>query len=154
AKSGAAASNSLGYPGFLDFPCGDAVYHLSFTFDHTAKDLVLNFTGGPGLTDVLDESWGVDNVQVSVGGTGAPAAIAATFTDAGVLDTHTALVNWGDGTGVEALVVTEENGSGSLHGEHVYADDGEYLVSVTVMDDDGASAMQRFTITVDNVVPM
>ena len=47
------------------FPGGDAVYHLSFTFDHTATDLVLNFIGGPGLTGVADESWGLDNVRVT-----------------------------------------------------------------------------------------
>jgi hypothetical protein len=59
-QTGAAAVNTLGSKFF-----GDSIYRLSFTFDHVADDLVLNFSSdlfeGKG-TD--DESWGLDNVTV------------------------------------------------------------------------------------------
>jgi len=45
-------------------PGGESVYHLSFSFPHTARSVTLNFSGGPGLTSVGDESWGLDNVTV------------------------------------------------------------------------------------------
>ena len=68
-KTGAAEVDTLGYPGFLDFVGGDSVYHLSFTFPHSADSLTLAFQGGPGLTSVPDESWGLDNVVVDAQGT-------------------------------------------------------------------------------------
>jgi hypothetical protein len=61
-QSGAAAVNSLGYDFF-----GDSIYRLNFTFPHAADKLVLEFSGdlfeGKGAKD---ESWGLDNVTVSV----------------------------------------------------------------------------------------
>jgi hypothetical protein len=64
-KTGAVEVNTLGYPGFLDFPGGDAVYHFSLEIPHSESSATFNFTGGPGLTSVDDESWGLDNVAVS-----------------------------------------------------------------------------------------
>jgi serine/threonine protein kinase len=43
----------------------NSVYHLSFAFPHSAPSLVLNFSAS-GLQDLLDESWGIDNVEVRV----------------------------------------------------------------------------------------
>ena len=65
-KTGASEVNTLGYPGFLDFPGGDSIYHFSFLFAHTSDSVTINFIGGPGLTSVSDESWGLDNVVVGV----------------------------------------------------------------------------------------
>ena len=46
---------------------------------------------------------------------GDPVSLApATFTDAGANDTHTATIDWGDGTPVEPGVVTGAPGSGSV----------------------------------------
>jgi len=60
-QSGAAAVNTLGYKFY-----GDSIYHLSFTFPHTADKLILNFSSslfeGKGIED---ESWGLDNVRVT-----------------------------------------------------------------------------------------
>jgi hypothetical protein len=60
-QTGAAEINTLGF-GL------DAVYQLSFTFPHAASTLVLTFSG-IGLEDIGNESWGLDNVRVSVVGT-------------------------------------------------------------------------------------
>ncbi len=77
----------------------------------------------------------------------------ALFVDSGVLDTHTATVNWGDGSATEAATVFPTMGSGALGGSHTYADNGIYIVTVTVTDDDGGSDTQSFQVTVNNVAP-
>jgi len=83
--------------------------------------------------------------------------ITSTFTDPGWEDTHTALINWGDGSPVEAGTVTEENvkpdATGTVTGTHYYKDEGTYTVTVTVTDDDGASDSDQLTVTVYNVPP-
>lgn len=59
-RTGATESNTLGY-GFF----GDTVYHLAFTFAHTAGSVTFNFSG-IGLQPIFDESWGLDNVIVQI----------------------------------------------------------------------------------------
>lgn len=78
--------------------------------------------------------------------------VPATFTDPGVLDTHTATIDWGDGT-VDTGVVSESDGSGTVSGSHVYGDNGTFVVTVTVCDDDGGCGEDSFTVTVNNVPP-
>ncbi|MDB9518158.1 putative Ig domain-containing protein, partial [Roseofilum reptotaenium CS-1145] len=51
--------------GFRDYRFGNAVYELSFTFDHTDSELALDFIGDTD-EDIHNESWGLDNVRVSV----------------------------------------------------------------------------------------
>ncbi|HEY4632892.1 MAG TPA: LamG-like jellyroll fold domain-containing protein, partial [Candidatus Limnocylindrales bacterium] len=72
------------------------------------------------------------------------------FFDPGTLDTHTGTVNWGDDSGdynsTEALVIDPL--TRTLHGSHVYADDGDYTVTFTLADDDGGVATQALTLTV------
>jgi hypothetical protein len=80
-------------------------------------------------------------------------SLAASFSDPGILDTHTAMIDWGDGI-VEAGQVTEEAGAGVVSGTHVYADDGLYPVVVTLTDDDGASVSDSLTVTVSNMAPV
>jgi hypothetical protein len=76
-----------------------------------------------------------------------------TFTDNGTQDTHTATVDWGDGSGTQAVTVTEANGSGTLSANHTFADNGVYTVRVTVIDDDGGQVFSTFEVTVNNVNP-
>jgi len=67
----------------------------------------------------------------------------ASFTDPGVLDSHTAVWTWGDG-GTSAGSVSESGGSGTIGGSHSYATPGIYTVSVAVTDKDGGSGEATF----------
>ncbi|MCD6706373.1 MAG: hypothetical protein LT080_07970 [Thiobacillus sp.] len=78
AYTGAAESYSLGYV-FNDGILGisqvmDSVYRFSFDFSHSGSLLAFDFRGA-GLQGLGDESWGLDNVQVSLLGAQAPAAV-------------------------------------------------------------------------------
>ncbi|MCX7891791.1 MAG: Ig-like domain-containing protein [Burkholderiales bacterium] len=79
--------------------------------------------------------------------------IVATFTDPGTADTHTATIDWGDGT-VTAGVIVAAGGAGTVRGTHVYGDNGLYVVTVTVTDDDSASASATFSLEVANAAPV
>lgn len=60
------------------------------------------------------------------------------FTDPGLLDSHVATVDWGDGA-VEAATVAPSAGGGSIFASHSYAVPGGYNVRVCLVDDDGGS---------------
>ncbi|UCE38629.1 MAG: PKD domain-containing protein [Thermoplasmata archaeon] len=83
---------------------------------------------------------------------GTTISILASFSDDGVLDTHTASINWGDGTETSGSV-SESNGVGTVSGDHVYGDNGIYTVTVTVLDNDGDSGYDTLTVTVYNIAP-
>lgn len=63
-------------------------------------------------------------------------SLNARFTDAGVLDTHTAIWDWGDGTSSEGIV-QELYGFGTASSVHRYTTSGVYTVKLTVTDKDG-----------------
>lgn len=71
----------------------------------------------------------------------------ANFTDPGVLDAHTAVWDWGDGT-TSAGTVDETNGSGSVIGAHTYSAPGVYTLGLTVIDKDGGSDASVFAYVV------
>jgi PKD repeat protein len=92
-----------------------------------------------------------DELDLSALG-GAPAL--GLYIDPGTLDTHTATVDWGDGTAIENATVFAGMGSGTLGGTHVYADDGKYKVTVTITDKDGESDTESFFVNVANRNPV
>jgi hypothetical protein len=61
---------------------------------------------------------------------------SADFSDPGVLDTHAATWDWGDGS-TSAGTVNETSGSGMVTGGHTYTNPGVYTVKLTVEDKDG-----------------
>lgn len=97
----------------------------------------------------------VDNIQISfnsnvlpgVGAIAAPADpiqvnttinVSAPFTDPNILDTHTAVWSWGDGS-TSPGVVNEVNGSGSVVGSHTFTTPGAYEITLTVTDNYGGT---------------
>ncbi|MCC6508299.1 MAG: hypothetical protein IT423_04280, partial [Pirellulaceae bacterium] len=76
--------------------------------------------------------------------------IAASFTDVGLLDTHTASINWGDGN-VTTATVGQGAGSGTLAGSHAYATGGIFTITVTLTDDDGGSVTSTTTAVITGV---
>ncbi len=79
---------------------------------------------------------------------GSTVSVGLTYSDVGTNDTHTATIDWGDGT-VEPGVVTGTAGSGTVAGSHVYTTGGGYTIAVTVMDDDGDITTQTTTVLVN-----
>lgn len=63
ALSGAWKINQLGFL-YQGQPM-DAVYRLTFTIPHTLPTLALDFSAA-GLQEITDESWGIDNITISL----------------------------------------------------------------------------------------
>lgn len=86
------------------------------------------------------------SIGTSEGGT---VLVSATFTDPGTLDTHTASIDWDDGSPAQNVSVAQlAAGVG-----HVYGDNGTYNVIVTVTDDDGGIGSDNAPIVVSNLSP-
>jgi hypothetical protein len=117
---------------------GDPTLSLSST---TTVNIV--GTSPPALGDPQSAATECGNVAE-----GQTATVTAAFTDADVLDTHTATINWGDGTTATSATITESGGSGTLTGGHVYAAGGIYTVTVTLADQDGATDTQSLDLLI------
>jgi len=137
-----------------------AITGVTFVLNHTYTD-----NGVFIVTVTVNDSFegtGSDSVQVTVKNVapsvvcgpdqtilaGETASVTATFTDPGVSDTHTATIDWGDGT-TESGTVTEEGGSGTVTGSHTYLVPGNYIVKITVYDNAGELGNCNLTVTVN-----
>ena len=105
--TGASERNTLGYT-FNHPDIGlqpeDAVYRLSFSFEHASESIVFRFLAS-GLQEITDESWGIDNVTVRVTGEGSgrsPVVIIPGILGTELYDDETGELIWpdpkGDGT--------------------------------------------------------
>lgn len=90
--------------------------------------------------------------------------VTGSFTDTGTLDTHSATINWGDGTGNLALTLKADK---TFSATYQYLDDGpfggtpqngtpfdNYTITVTVTDDDTGVGTASAEVTVNDVVPI
>lgn len=114
----------------------------------------LRVTDDQGVEDITTASIQIDNVIPVITSLASDATFASkaeplqtvtvngSFTDAGVPDTHTAEIDWGDGT-VEALSVDQL--ADALSGGHEYATGGIFTITVTVTDDDGGESLVATT---------
>ncbi|MAE65663.1 MAG: hypothetical protein CMJ18_15450, partial [Phycisphaeraceae bacterium] len=99
-------------------------------------------------------------IGVVVEGDLVTAPVLALFTDAGfgAGETFTYEIDWGDqsnvDTGVPTLVGNGPGTVGSVGGTHVYADDGVFVVTITVFDDDGGVHADTLNVIVNNDVPV
>ncbi|WZP01156.1 hypothetical protein EP7_005609 (plasmid) [Isosphaeraceae bacterium EP7] len=68
--------------------------------------------------------------------------VTAGFADPGVLDTFTAIIDWGDGSPAESFAYPA--GTTTLTQGHLYRDGGQYDISVVVADDENAYSSSFF----------
>ena len=64
--------------------------------------------------------------------------MSGSFFDVGTLDSHTAVIDWGDGSSLTSGAISKSGGSGTASANHVYANGGIYTITITLVDDDGA----------------
>jgi hypothetical protein len=105
----------------------------------TATTSVLIENTEPSITQMLAT---VDPTPV-----GYSVDLVASFTDEGVLDTHTATIDWNDNTITDGTV-TESDGSGTVTGAHTYTTPGVYTIKLTLSDDDGAVVSDEYRYVV------
>lgn len=88
-----------------------------------------------------------DDVEIDEGET---FTATGSFTDPGVNDTHTATVDYGDGSGEQTLTL---NSDGTFALSHAYLDNGQYTVYVCVDDGNQGVDCDDVQVTVLNVAP-
>ena len=81
---------------------------------------------------------------------GSTVNLSATFVDA-ASDTHSASIDWGDGA---VATGTVDQGLDTVGGSHVYADNGVFTVTVTVIDAASLSDADSLDVTVGNATPV
>ncbi len=131
----------------------------------TPYEVTITVTDNDGDSDEITEIQTVNNIPPSLAtpvvapapsSEGEAVTLSADFTDPGTLDTHTCVIDWGDGTPPAAGVIANMNCSAS----HTYADDNpsnsasdDYTITVTITDNDGAADQKSVVQTVNNVPP-
>ncbi|MEM8864286.1 MAG: PKD domain-containing protein [Planctomycetota bacterium] len=83
------------------------------------------------------DSLATDSPAIGGAERGETVTLSATFSDVGTLDTHTAVIDWGDGTTSAGVI---DQVAGTVTGDHVYASGGFFDVTVTLTDDDTGEA--------------
>ncbi len=97
---------------------------------------VLNVAPSAALDHLVDETGDLIGVDVPFAYAGLPTTLIGSFTDPGWLDTHVGTVAWGDGA-TGPLLVDQRAGSGDVSGVHDFPAPGDFVVRITVRDDDG-----------------
>jgi hypothetical protein len=115
------------------------------TIKVTAQDDSGSRTSSTQTFSVLNSLPVIDNITAPLDPVllGASINVGANFTDRGILDTHTAVWDWGDGT-TSIGNMTEQSGSGAVTGGHLYGAVGVYPLKLTVTDKDNGSAQLSF----------
>ncbi len=111
-----------------------------------SEHMVVGVTNlAPGIVDSLAST--VDENGRTV--------LTGSFADDGTLDTHTLIVDWGDGSPLEAIDVIPL--SRSFDAMHVYPDDNSadrYTITIVIADgDNGQSQPNTVSVQVNNVAP-
>ena len=115
-----------------------------FTVTLTVVDAAGNSAADTAKITVKNVAPAVEAGDNQEAAEGATVTFEGSFTDPGVLDTHTIKWNFGDG----------ETATGTLKPTHAYGDNGTYTVTLTVTDDDEGVGSDTLTVTVENISPL
>ena len=137
------------------------------TFTRVGQDgtftVSLRVTSSAGIDDTASTTVTVTNVAPAVSldpisaiTEGDVVTLSGAGIDSGWLDTLTATVDWDDGNGPQPLTGTAENARPdatlAFSSPHAYGDNGSFLISVCVSDDD-TTTCNTVTAVVSNVIP-
>jgi PKD repeat protein len=137
-------------------PAGSGATPSHTYADNGTYTVTLNVTDDDGASSTTTTTATIANVAPTLSAlvgpldptrVGTAVSVSGTFTDPGVLDTHTATFDWGDGTSGGGRV-SEAGGSGSVSGSHAYAEPGVYTVAVTLTDNDLDSDQRTYEFVV------
>lgn len=116
--------------------------------------VTVSVTDDRGVTGTGTAAITVNNINPSLVTINAPSgsvlvntyiSASAGFTDPGILDTYTAVWDWGDGnTTTETATESSSTGSGYISSSHAYATTGVYSITFTVTDKDGGQGTSTF----------
>ena len=121
------------------------------------RDLVGNTVGGGsdvtfGFT--VDAPLSLSGLVDPIADKGTQVTISANFDDPGQVGGYTAVINWGDGVTESASVNLDASSfAGSISADHVYADDGIYIVELTLTDGDGEEVTRSVMSVISNADP-
>ena len=93
----------------------------------------------------------VGPIQTSAAQPNAQLRLTLSFSDRNARETHTATVDWGDGSGLQAARVKESGGKGEASAVHTYAAQGSYTVVVRVTDSAGKTTYTRQLVGVSQL---
>ncbi|MFT7623243.1 MAG: hypothetical protein ACI9WU_002422, partial [Myxococcota bacterium] len=106
-------------------------------------------TGETTLLVTVDMAAPQVSVDATVGSEGNEVTVAGTFADPGI-GPWTATIDFGDGGGIQALEVAEDQ---SFSLGHIYAQQGEYALTVAVTDNKGLVGVGEAIAGIENVAP-
>jgi hypothetical protein len=75
---------------------------------------------------------------------GSPATLSGTVTDVGTQDSHTVVIDWGDGSPVATLNLAA--GVTNFNAAHTYNVTGSFTITVTASDDDGGMTSDSLNV--------
>ena len=130
-------------------PQDDYVIQVILTDDDAGYDNISMKTTVKNMAPVI-VALSNDSPGVGDAAAGEEVTFAAQFTDVGMLDSHTAIIDWGDGTSSSGKIV-ESGGSGSVSGSHIYAKGGIYNITLTLTDDDMGIAIGMTTAVITGI---
>ena len=67
------------------------------------------------------------------------------FSDVGLQDSHTAEIDWGDGATSTLPIDHSDN---SVGGNHLYSNQGDYVITISVTDDDGGKGVATTSLSI------
>lgn len=166
----------LNYDGFtFDVDVMGEQPTVVFADNLAARLIAVRVTDSGGLSDIATTTLEIKNVRPEITdvrhnaaecgnvAAGGAVTVSVDFRDPGfddpargTMEDFTATINWGDGA-TETLAVSKSNGSpgvfttGTASGSHAYFDSGIYMITVTIVDDDGGSAQFNTTAFVSGV---